>query len=677
MNNMFKIAFFVWMVFALSGKIIAQKNTASRLADQYYSNKEYDKAVVYYQQLFDKRNSAIYYERLLNCFTNLEAYKNAEKLIKKQLKRDAYALKFYADLGHLYEISGQDTKGKKTYEKGLKLLTPNNQQIIDLANGYLKYKQTDYAILTYKKGQKLLKGTYPFNFELAQVYSTQGNTEAMLREYLTLLESQEAYIQSVQNALQTTFSTDEDGEDKRLLKSLLIEKVQKHPGKRVFPEMLIWVYIQEKNFGGAFIQAKALDKRQKELGERINSLAQLCTENKAYKTAIQCYEYLVEKGPNTYFYITSKMALVHVYNKKIIANKNYTNEDLVNLEQTYNSTITELGKTAATASLLNGLAHLQAFYMHNTSTAISILNEIILIPRLKAQDKAESKIELADVLLFTGEIWEASLLYSQVEKEFKYDQLGEQAKFKNAKISFYTGDFSWAKTQLDVLKASTSKLIANDAMQLSILITDNIGIDTTEAPLLMFAVADLLAYQNKNKEALWMLDSLKLGYPNHTIADDILYKRYQINYKQSNYKEAIENLNALIKDYSYDILADDAIYHLALMYDYQLNDQAKAIEQYKKIMFDHQSSVYVVSARKRYRELDDGEKVIHDSIGEWDGNGEYKIYNKEKKILKDGTFKAYRLMDGQVYIYNDDGILLKIETYINGEFIKEEVVPID
>jgi tetratricopeptide (TPR) repeat protein len=629
MNKFFKIVLVFSIVFLCSKIIVAQSNTDTRLAAQYYSNKEYNKALVYYQKLYDKYKAEKYYSRLLNCLTNIEAYKSAEKLIKKQLKRDSYALKFYVDLGHIYEVSEQETKAKQAYEKGIKLLTPNNQQIVDLANGFLKYKKNEYAIQTYKKGQKLLKGEYPFNFELAQVYSAQGNIEAMLKEYLSLLEVQEAYIQSVQNALQTTFAADENDENKQLLKSLLIEKIQKSPREKVFPEMLIWVYIQEKNFGWAFIQAKALDKRQKELGERINSLAKLCFSNEAYKTAIQCYNYLIEKGPNTYYYTSSKIELVKVYNKKIIGTDNYTAEDLLSLEQTYNSTITELGITATTVSLLNGLAHLQAFYLHNTATAVSILNEVILIPRLKPQDKAKSKIELADVLLFSGDIWEASLLYSQVEKEFKYDRLGEQAKFKNAKISFYTGDFAWSKTQLDVLKASTSKLIANDAMQLSILITDNIGIDTTEAPLLLFATADLLAYQNKNEEALWMLDSLILGFPNHTIAEDILYKRYQINLKQAKYEEAIKNLVALIKDYSFDILADDAIYNLALIYDYKLNNKEKAIEQYKKIMFEHQSSVYIVGARKRYRELDDSEKLIIDPKNRREGNGENKIEGKD------------------------------------------------
>ena len=482
-------------------------------------------------------------------------------------------------------------------------MTPNNQQIIDLANGYLKYKKNNYAIDTYKKGRKLLKGTYPFNFELAQVHYSDGNIKAMINEYLDLLEYQESYIQSVQNALQTTLSSDDDGEQKKLLKTLLIDKVQKKAEKKVFSEMLIWVYIQNKNFGGAFIQAKAIDKREKELGKRIHALANLCLENKDYKNAIKCYQYLIDKGPENYYYLSSKMDLVNVYNQKILNAKTYTNEDLSSLENIYLSTISELGKTAQTVSLLQGLAHLQAFYLHQIDEAVSLLNEIINLPRIKLHDKAKSKLELADVLLFTGEIWEASLLYSQVEKDFKHDRLGEIAKFKNAKISFYTGDFSWSKTQLDVLKASTSKLIANDAMQLSILITDNIGIDTTEAPLLMFAIADLLAYQNKNMEALAMLDSLKLAFPNHTIADDILYKRYEINFKQKKYEKASINLNDLIANFAYDILADDAIYNLALLYDNYLADEAKAAENYKKILFDYKDSIYIVNARKRYREL--------------------------------------------------------------------------
>lgn len=598
------------LTFLLALNCFSQRNTDERLAIQYFNNKEYDKAVIYYEKLYNKSSLPQYYAKLLDCYIILEEFKNAEKLAKRQFKRNSYQLEYLVDLGYVYKKADQSGKSKNSFDDALKLLSANNDQIISLANGYLKYKESDYAIATYEKGRKLLKGTYPFNFELAQVYQQLGKTELMLQEYLNLLAYNGSYIQSVQNALQTALNPDDKGEKKALLKTLLIKRIQKDAGNKIFPEMLIWVYVQEKNFAGAFLQAKAMDKRYKESGKRINALAALSSENKDYETAIKCYEYLIEKGPDSYYYITSKMEMVNVYNEKIVGSGKYTKEDLLNLEKTYLSTIKELGRTASTSSMLRGLAHLQAFYLHNTDSAISLLNEILSIPRLKPHAAAKTKIELADVYLFTNEIWEASLLYSQVEKDFKHDVLGEEAKFKNARISFYTGDFGWAKTQLNVLKASTSKLIANDAMQLSILITDNIGIDTTEAPLLMFARADLLAYQNRNDEAMAMLDTLKQEYPAHTIMDDILFKRYQINYKQQKFEAAANNLQDIITSYADDILADDAIYKLAVLNDYQFNNKEKAAELYKKLMFDYQSSIYVVDSRKRYRELRDKLKII-------------------------------------------------------------------
>lgn len=600
----------------------AQKTTDQELASEYYSKKEYDKAVVYYQKLFNKTPNQLFYTKLLSCFLELEEFKNAEKLVKKQIKRNAFDPAYNADLANVYKKAGKENDAKQTIDKAIKNLIPNQQLIVELAMAFMRYQELDAAEATYLHGRKILKGSYPFNFELAQLYNLKGNTKAMLEEYIDVLAYQESYLQSVQNALQTALYPDEDGAKKSLLKTTLLKNIQRHPDKRVFSEMLIWVYIQEENFNGAFIQAKALDKRMKEKGDRMMALARLSESNKDYVTSIKSYQYVISKGSDNYNYITAKMELVNVYNNKIISGQEYTQEDLSGLERNYLSTISELGKTAATSKLLTGLAHLQAFYLHQPDKAIGLLKETISIPGIKAHAAAEAKLELADIYLFTGEIWEASLLYSQVEKAYKYDQLGERAKFKNAKIFFYTGDFAWAKAQLDVLKASTSKLIANDAMQLSILITDNIGIDTTQAPLLIFAKADLLAFQNKHEEAMNMLDSLKMTFPIHTINDDILYKKFQINYELKNYDEAVINLSNIIDDYSYDILVDDAIYNLALMYDNLLNQKEKAMNLYKRLLFDYQDSIYGVDARKRYRQLEKTLKInkIENDVLEFEAN---------------------------------------------------------
>lgn len=238
------------------------------------------------------------------------------------------------------------------------------------------------------------------------------------------------------------------------------------------------------------------------------------------------------------------------------------------------------------------------------------------MPQLKGHDKAKAKILLADVNLLTGEIWEASLLYSQVEKEFKYDIWGEDAKFKNAKISYYTGNFKWAKAQLDVLKGSTSKLIANDALELSLLITDNTTLDTNTLPLFIFAQTDLLIYQNKFDEALLKYDTLLTAFPSHSLNDEIIYRKAQIMLKKKEFQKAAFYYSEILKDYSYDIWADNALFYLAELYEKHLNDKEKAMDYYKQLFTNYTGSIFVIEARKRFRTLrgdsasDDFDKLL-------------------------------------------------------------------
>ncbi len=617
-KNEMKNIVYIFTTFLIIGlshhPIFAQSNTDEELANEYFYNKEYEKATVYYEKLFDKTRSQYHYNKLLDCFVALEEYKNAEKLIKRQQKQNPLELTYNVDLAYVYKVSDKENDAQSLSEKTIKQLSPNQQQIINLAQAFYLRKETNYAIQTYLQGRKLLKDIFPFNFELAQLYNSVGQTQNMVTEYLDILLVQESYIQSVQNALQNNLYDDDKGTKKEVLKMSLIEYIQKHPDKRVFSEMLIWVYIQEENYAGAFIQAKAMDKRFKEYGDRLMALGQLAHENNDYETALKCYQHVIGKGNESYYYVNAKMELVNVYKSKITATNNYTTLDLAELERTYLSTISELGKTASTSPLLRGLAQLQTFYLHQPNKAIGLLNEVLEMAGISAHELAQTKIELADVYLFTNEIWDASLLYSQVEKAYKYDQLGETAKFKNAKISFYTGDFAWSKAQLDVLKASTSKLIANDAMELSLLITDAIGIDTNEAPLLLFAQADLLNYQNKNDEALILLDSLQKEFSYHGLNDDVLYKRFKINYKNKKIDAAIDNLNEIIKKYPKELLGDDAIFNLAQIYDNNKNDKIKAAELYKKLLFEYQDSIYGVDARKRYREINGDSTPINNTI---------------------------------------------------------------
>ena len=191
----------------------------------------------------------------------------------------------------------------------------------------------------------------------------------------------------------------------------------------------------------------------------------------------------------------------------------------------------------------------------------------------------------------------------QIDKDFKFEPIGQEAKFKNARIFYYDGEFNFAQSQLDVLKQSTTKLIANDAMDLSLLITENFGLDSNYEAMYWFAKGDLLIEQHKYDEAFTYFDSIQTKYNYHSLGDDILLKKSFAMQLQGKWNDAVQYLDELLKYYAFDILADDAVFQLGDIYENHLMDSEKAAEYYKKILFEYKGSLHTIEARKRFRAL--------------------------------------------------------------------------
>jgi len=576
--------------------------TLKALAQQAKNNGQNQKAITYYEELIKKSDASQFYSALLELYLIEEEFSAAEKLVKKRMRLLPNNAELLVDKGYIFDVQKQEKDSEKYYKKAVSASLSDNRQGRDVANQFNKYKLYTYSEEVYLKSRKEYKDPRKYQFELANTYSRLGKTDEMVQEYLTILGGNRSYLQTIQTILSRILNPDPDGTQNEKLRSILIGRIQKEPKNEVFAEMLIWLYIQDKNFLGAFIQAKALDKKGTEQGKRVYELGLLALSNKELSSAEKSFNYVIELKDSPYF-LQAKMKLVEVLKQKVISSKTYTQEDLQNLKQAYESTISDLGKAPLTVPLLRGLAELQGYYLDSIPNGILILNEVIAMDRIKSIDRAEAKIELADLLLLKAEIWEASLLYSQVEKEYKYDQLGEIAKFKNAKVAYYIGDFYWAQAQLDVLKGSTSKLISNDAMDLSLLITDNVGLDSIVEPLEMFAIADFMIVRNNFKKATLILDSIVKYFPATSLKDDILFAKHQMAMKERNYEKAAEFLRELISSYGEDLLGDNALIALAKLEEEEFGNKEKAMELYKSLLATYPSSLFVVEARKRFRAL--------------------------------------------------------------------------
>ena len=593
--------FFTLLIFfySLGGYSQSQKE---KLAYQYYSGKQYEKAVTLYADLHKSSPEKRFYGPLLKSYLFLERYKEAQKLVKVHIKKNPERIEFNIDLGHIYEAEKKETKATQAYDNTIKLMISNVNSILAVGNRFYQKGKYDYAIKAYKKGAKLLNGDYPFSFELAKVYEAKGDLTNMSKVLIGIIHYSNEYLESVKSALSTLFYEDTSKKKKSIFKDELLTQVQKNPSKTALTELLIWFFLQEKKFNSALIHSKALDKRNKEAGDRIAKLAKTCIQNKEYEIAVKAYNYLLKKDKGSYFYRIARTKLVEVLNIKITEDPQSSNEDILSLKQNYEDALDELGRNAYTIDLIAGYAQLLAFKLNQTEKAKQQLESALNITRAQPQKIANCKLILGDIYVKENEVWEAALLYGQVNHDFKEDIIGHKAKLRTAKAYFYTGEFEWAKSQLDVLKASTTKLIANNALQLSVLISDNLGMDTSTAALKIYALADLYKFQNNDSLAILACDNVIDSFPeNITLLDDAYFMKAKIYTQNKKWNLALKSYQRAV-DYN-DLLKDDALFEMGIIYKNILNSPDKAIECFEEIVLEHQDSFYSVEARKNYRTL--------------------------------------------------------------------------
>ncbi|MFZ4520132.1 MAG: tetratricopeptide repeat protein [Bacteroidales bacterium] len=574
-----------------------------QLALQFYQNQEFAQAAELFEKLYEQKPSLYYYQYLLFSLVEIKDFGKAEKLIKKCQKAEHDAIRYTVDLGYVKFRSGDPEKAKKYYDEALKKLAPTQQQVFELANAFITRGENEYAIRTYLKGRQLMNNSYPFGFELAGVYERMGNFKDAMEEYLNMLDLNKSYLNTVQDRIQMTLSFDVNNEKNEILRKTILSRAQKNPDNTNYAELLWWYSIQQKDFDLALVQAKALDRRNKENGEKLASLANLAVSNEKYDVAVECYQYIVAKGPGGVYYNLGRRELANTRYLKTISEPAPPRKQLEILEKEFADELTLRGDDPDNISLIKNLAHIRAFYLGKPEEAKDLLNHAIEMAGVPNAEKAKCKIELADILLFTDDVWEATLLYQQAYQDFKYDVLGQEAKFKNAKLSFYIGEFEWAKAQVDILKAATSKFISNDAIALSLLISENYDPDSTTIGLTVYARADLLDYRNEENLALLSLDSIPRLFGDHPILQQVLYKKGEILRKQGRYAEADSLFLQLVIDYPDGILADEALMQAAALTEKQLNNKEKAMTLYQELLDKYPGSIFVPDARKKFRNL--------------------------------------------------------------------------
>lgn len=565
------------------------------LARNYMEQGAYQKAALVYEDLVEKNpaNTNLV-SGLVEAYQQLEDYGKAEATLLRSLNLSNSLIHLEVDLGYNYQLQGNTTEAALHYNKALSAVAQEARFAYLVGRTFQKYSLLEEAAQAYTTAAAA-DPRYNFDPQLALIYGEQGNIEKMLSTYIDLIERNEKYQSIAQRYFNEFITEDPDNEANQIFRKLLLTRMQDAPSL-LYNRLLSWLFIQQKEYSKAFLQEKAIAKRSNNDLNGIIVLAEVAETNAKYDLATAIYEYLISE--------TTSADLNLFANQKLLELRiqNATTQELASIKTEFEKLIQTYGQTPETLDLQTAYAHFLAFKLKEYKKASDFLEKALEL-KINRFQEARIKMELADILVLEERFNAALIYYSQIQKNLKDNVLAQEARFKVAKTSYYKGDFEWAKTQLKVLKSSAEQLIANDAQDLYLLITDNTVNDSTQTALQEYARADLLLFQNKEEQALTHYSDILEKHQGKAIEDEALLAQALLFEKNKNYEAAEANYLKIIELHGEDILADDAHYRLGNLYAEHLQKPEEAKEQFEAIIFKFADSIFYVDAQQKYRKL--------------------------------------------------------------------------
>ncbi|MFV5683856.1 tetratricopeptide repeat protein [Flavobacterium sp. GB2R13] len=563
-----------------------------QLAQYYYDKGDFEKAKISYEELLENLpQNTQYFLRTIDCYQQLQQFSVAEKAILDRLDKYKQG-SLLVELGYNYQLQKNDVKAKIYYEQALDRIKKNPNEVYGISNSFERKVLLEYALKSYQTATELEAN---FNYQIGLLYGQLGNQEMMINTFLNEAYANPQNSIQIQNQLSRFMVDEGDANFSEILRKALIIRAQKN--QDIFwNRYLSWYYVQQKEFEKAFIQEKAIYKRDPESLSNIVNLGQLAIEEDNQEAAKEILGFVLENTKDLELLIQANSYLIKMKIEKA-QEKEYA---AINTE--LDGLLKQFEISPFTLSLQLIQAHFVAFNLKKPEEGKAIVKKALEL-QLNDYEVAQAKMELADILLYEEKFNQALIYYSQIELDLKNDIVAHEASLKAAKTSYFKTDFVWALKQFKELKSANTQLIANDALEYFLLINDNTVADSTQTALKQFAKGDYLLYQNRNQEAVTQFQMILKNYKGEEIEAVTLLRLGKIYEKLGDFTLALSQYQAIIDKHSDGIYIDEALYFSAEIYNKKLQQPEKAKPLYEKIIFSHEDSIYFVEARKKFRQL--------------------------------------------------------------------------
>lgn len=583
---------FLVLVLVFVTSLVSAQN--DELAKEYFSKGEFDKALVAYEELYKTSPSnMMFLSRLVACHQELQQYDKAENLLSQRINQKNNQPSLLVELGYNFQLQGNKVKAEEYYQKAIDATVENVNYSSGVAYAFEQKTLLEKALQVYELASQQ-SDRFNFDFQKARIYGQLGDIEKMIDSYLNYAGSSPTSMIVVQQHFTMFMNEDEAFGFSDALRKALLTRAQKTQDV-MWNEFLSWFFVQQKQYDRAFVQEKAIFRRFPNSFDGLMNLVDLTFEEENYELTKEILNFILENSQDAEIQVFGQTYLME------IRIKTAQPKDYPVIKAALEKLLEDFGKNVYTVDLQILQARFMGFNLDNPKEAQQILNGILKLP-LNPFQQAEIKMELADMFLYEEKYNQALIYYSQIENDLKNHEVGHQASLKVAKTSYYKGDFPWALKQLSVLKTSFSQLIANDALELYLLINDNQS-DSLYTSLNKFARADFYLYKGKDQLALEQFEKILQEHKGEDIEAVTHLRIGKILERQKDYLKALEHYDAIITRFSDGIYLDEALFFSAEIYNKYLGNPEKAKELYEKVIFNHQDSIYFIEARKQYRIL--------------------------------------------------------------------------
>ena len=571
-----------------------------QLANQYYRDQEYEKAKDIYKKLYEKKKQINFFQQYIDCTILLKQYDEAEKELKTFSKSNPNYQRSLIDLIYVYTVEKKADKADKQFSEILKSLPDKAPVIRSTSNLFQARGLYEMALAVLEKGNTLLGGKETFYMEQANIYHSMANYQDAFHHYFLELEKNPGQYNTIKNRLHTLLFYDVNKSITDELRIALLKRTQEKPDNLELAQMLVWFAIQEEDYDIALAQCQSIDRRTQDQDAQILNLSGICLNNKQFDVAQKGYSYIYDKGESNPFYGQALAGLINAEYQQLKAENRTDIKAFEKLSKRIDEAYSRVNSNDLSKLTLIQ-ADILGYQLGKSDEAIALL--INTLPNIgNKQDQAALKLKLADIYLHEDEVWEATLLYSQVDKSMKEEPLGHEARFRNAQLRYFIGEYEWAESQLKVLKAATSKLIANDAMTLSLIIKDNLEVDSTGTELNRLARVDYRIYQQRDNEAVTLLDDI-IATGNEISIPHALFRKGEIAEKRKEFEDAERLFLQIVEQYPDSYMADAALMRAALIEHNELKDKEAAKQHYEQLIDDYPTSIYTAQAKKNFRKL--------------------------------------------------------------------------